>query len=222
MSNIVLKTIEARHSKRSFLKKDVPNSILEEVLVFAGNAPSSKNTQPWQVSVLKGKKRDELSKAMLEKFDQNIYEKDDFVYSVEPTPEVYRERARQCGYSLFELKGIDRYDKPQRKEHDRQNFLFFGAPVEMIFYLPKKAERGNFLDLGFFMQNVMLGLLSHGVSSCPQVSVAGYPDTIRKVLELPDDTCIVSGLSCGYANDDKVNTFIPPRLKLEEYTTFYE
>lgn len=222
MNNQVISTIEARHCKRSFLKKNIPIDIINKVLTSAGNAPSSKNTQPWQVAVVYGNSLKKLSEAILEKFDQSQYEKADYQYTPDPISETYKARARACGFALFELKGIDRHNRDQRREHDRQNFLFFGAPLEIIFLLPKNSERGNFLDMGFFMQNVMLGLLSYGISSCPQYSIAEYPHTIRKILGISDDLWVVSGLACGYADDNKVNTFIPTRLNLENYTKFYE
>lgn len=221
MNNIVISTIEARHCKRSFLKKDIPIEIVKNVLVSAANAPSSKNTQPWQVAVLTGNTLQSLSDAMLAKFDHSQYEKSDYQYTTDPISDVFRQRARACGFALFDLKGIDRTNKEQRRDHDRQNFLFFGAPLEMIFFLPKNSERGNFLDMGFFMQNVMLGLLSNGISSSPQFSIAEYPHTIRKVLNKSEDWWVVSGLACGYADDSKINTFIPKRLELDEYSSFY-
>ena len=204
------------------MKKDIPTDIIKQVLRSSSHAPSSKNTQPWQVSVLSGKTLKALSDAMLAKFDMCQYEKPDFQYTIDPISETFRNRARACGFALFELKGIDRNNREQRREHDRQNFLFFGASVEMIFFLPKNAERGNFLDLGFFMQNVMLGLLANGISTCPQFSIAEYPDTIRTVLNKNQDLWVVSGLACGYADDSKINTFIPKRLDLNEYSSFYE
>ena len=222
MSNQIINTIEARHCKRSFLKKDIPLDIIKGVLSSAANAPSSKNTQPWQVAVLNGKTIKTLSDAMLAKFDHSQYEKPDYQYTTDPISDIFRNRARACGFALFDLKGIDRTSKEQRREHDRQNFLFFGAPVEIIFFLPKNSERGNFLDMGFYMQNVMLGLLSNGISTCPQFSIAEYPHTIRSVLNKTDDWWVVSGLACGYADDSKINTFIPKRLELNEYASFYE
>jgi len=222
MNNQVISTIEARHCKRSFLKKNVPVEVVKKVLESASNAPSSKNTQPWRVAVLTGQTLKNLSDAMVSKFDQAQYEKPDYQYTTDPISDTFRNRARACGFALFDLKGIDRNNRDQRREHDRQNFLFFGAPMEILFFLPKNSERGNFLDMGFFMQNVMLGLLSNGISSCPQFSIAEYPDTIRKTIQIEPDWWVVSGLACGYADDNKINTFIPKRLELNEYASFYE
>lgn len=221
MNNQVISTIEARHSKRSYLKKDIPEEIIKKVLLAAGNAPSCKNIQPWQVAVVTGATLKKLSDAMCIKYKNNDFEKSDYVYMPDKFADVFLARARECGYSLFELKGVERNNREQRREHNLQNFLFFGAPMEIIFFLPKNSERGSFLDIGFFMQNIMLGLLSYGISSCPQFSLAEYPDTIREVLGTSKDLWVVASIACGYADDDKINTFIPPRLKLEEYTKFY-
>lgn len=222
MNNQVLNIIETRHSKRSFLNKEVPLELIKNVLRIAGNAPSSKNTQPWQVSVVTGKTLTALSLAILEKFNQNLHEGADFHYMLEPIPEYLMQRAKNAGAAFFELKGIDRANQQHRLEHECENYRFFGAPVQLIFHLPKNAERGNFLDMGFYMQNVMLGLQSEGISSCAQFSIAEYPDTIRQVLGITEELWIVSGLACGYADDSKINTFVPKRIELDEYARFYE
>ena len=43
-----------------------------------------------------------------------------------------------------------RDDYGARKAHFRENFRFFDAPVACIFHLHHDAQRGNFLDMGFF------------------------------------------------------------------------
>ena len=134
----------------------------------------------------------------------------------------FTERARACGYAIFEHKSIDRHDRAARIEHSRQNFLFFNAPVACIFHLSKTAERGNFLDLGMFMQNVMLGLVPYGLGSCPQASVAGYPDAIREILDLDASRLIVAGMAVGRPDPDAhINSFVPDRLPLEQYVQWH-
>ena len=223
MSNadVFLELIRSRHSKRAYLNQPVPRELLERVLRVAAEAPSSKNTQPWGVAVLSGSSRDQLSELLCAKFDRGEHETPDYVYHTEPLQAELMERARACGYGLFALKGIDRHDRPARVAHTRENFTFFGAPVQMIFHLPAGAERGNFLDLGFFMQNVMLGLLACGVSSCPQFSLSEYSPSIRAFLGL-SDRLIVSGLAVGYADPAaSVNTYVPAREALEHYVSWF-
>jgi nitroreductase len=224
MSNThsILEVIQARHSKRAYLKKDVPEDLLRKILTVASAAPSSKNTQPWGLSVVRGKSRDELSDLICSKFDRGESEVPDYIYHSEPLSVEYMQRARECGYGLFELKGIERHDRRQRLAHNRENFTFFGAPVALFFHLPADAERGNFLDLGFFMQNIMLGLLDVGLASCPQFSMTSYSQTIRAFLGL-QGRCLVSGMAVGYPDPDAiVNTYIPPRLSLDEYVSWFD
>lgn len=221
MTNLVLETIKNRHSKRSFSDNPVPLDIVKNVLEIAANAPSSKNMQPWQVAVVQGETLKTLSAQILHKFDNDISEEGDYQYTSEPVAEELMNRARTAGLALFELKGIGHKDFEKRRLHNRENYLFFNATTQILFFLPKNAERGQFLDLGFYMQNVMLGLLSEGISSCAQVSVAKYANTIREILNLDDSVWVISGLACGYADDNKVNSFIPGRIDVNHYVKYY-
>lgn len=214
-----------RHCKRQFLAQAVPKQTLAKILQAAAQAPSSKNTQPWQVSVLLGSAVADLSQRLCQAFDAGLPQQADYVYQTQPWPPEFLERARACGYGLFELKGIERHDREARKAHDRENFTFFGAPAYLVFHLPIDSERGSFLDLGFFMQNIMLGLVSQGLASCPQFSVAGYPDIIREFLGLTGERSrwMISGMAVGYPDPEaQVNSYVPARLPLEKYVTWYE
>lgn len=196
---------------------------MERVLRAAAQAPSSKNSQPWGVVAASGVTRTELSRRMCEKFDRGEFETPDYSYSPSPSPEWYDRHAKALGYALFDLKGIDWRDAVARRAHDRQNYLFFGAPLVLFFHLPQNAERGNFLDMGMFLQNVMVGLVSLGLGSCPQASVTRYSDTIRSVLGIGGDRWIVCGLAVGWPDPEaKVNTFVPPRVDLETFLTWRE
>lgn len=173
------------------------------------------------MTVLSGARRDELSRRICEKFDAGIAEDAEYVYSVEPEPAEFKDRARACGFALYDLKGIDRGNKAARRSHERENYVFFGAPVEMIFHLPRGAERGNFLDMGMYLQNVMLGLVAAGLGSCPQVSITRYSATIRESIELPDNRIIVCGLAVGRVEENAiVNTFVPTRLPIDDVVTW--
>ena len=103
-----LSLLRARHCQRAFTSEPVSRETLQDILLAAGQAPSGKNTQPWRVTVVSGAKRDDLSKALCAAYDAGEKPRPDYEYSLQPEPEEWRERARSCGYSLFELKGIAR------------------------------------------------------------------------------------------------------------------
>ncbi len=215
-----LSIVATRHCKRAFLPTHIDGQILSAVFEAALQTASSKNTQPWQIAVISGAARDQLSAQLCEKFDAGVFESPDFKDHPDPMPEVHMARARDCGHALFELKGIGRDDREKRKAHSRENFTFFGAPVQIIFHLPAHSQAGNFLDMGAFTQSVQLGLWAHGIGSCPQASLTAYAPTIRQFLKL-EDRWIVCGLACGYPDPDAVvNTFIPQRVPLDEVVSW--
>lgn len=217
-----LSVIAARHCKRAFLDRPVPTEVLERVLLAAGNAPSTRNTQFWQVVVLVGAARDGLSERLCERFDSGAERRPDYVNRPPNLGEPYRRRSEQWGAGLYGAKGVARDDAEGRRAHDRENFQFYGAPVAMIFHLPSDAVPGTFLEMGFFLQNVMLGLVSCGLGSCPQYSVAGYAEEIRRYCGLGADRLVVCGLSVGYVDESApVNGFHPPRAGLDRYTRWY-
>lgn len=215
--------LEARHSKRSFVDIPVPRRTLE--LVFraaAAGAPSSRNGQPWQVEVLCGDRRDELARALRDQFDRGVPPHPDYPgrpARVRPEAEA---RAREAGAGVLRAKGVERTDEAARRRHLRDNLGFYGAPVELILHLPADATPGQFMELGLFLQGVMLGLVACRLGSCPQFSVAGYPDTIRDVLGLGADRLIVCGLAVGHPDETApVNGFHPRRARLSEYVRWH-
>nr|WP_042187820.1 nitroreductase [Kibdelosporangium sp. MJ126-NF4] len=214
--------LERRHCKRSFVDRPVSRALLERVLATAGCAPSTRNGQPWRVSVLTGTARQALADALCAEFDRGVAQHADYVNRPSATDAVTESRAREAGEGVLRAKGIDRFDTGARRAHLRDNLAFYGAPVEMVFHLPGPAPHGLFLEMGLFLQNVMLALVACGLGSCPQFSVAGYPDVIRAVLGLPDDRVVVCGLAVGYPDEAaKVNRFRPVRAAVDEYVRWH-
>jgi nitroreductase len=223
MEHPILALIARRHCKRAFLDRPVPREVLAAVLAAAAHAPSSRNTQPWSVAVLTGAARDALSARLSAAHDAGVPARPDFQNGPEALDETAARRARSSGEAIYALKGIDRADAAARRAHVRENFLFFGAPVEMIFHLGADAVPGGFLALGCFLQNVMVGLVAHGLGSCPQYSVAGYPDLVRDELGFGRDRLIVCGLAVGWVDEAAaINRFVPERAPLAEYVQWME
>ena len=223
MNNETLRIIHARHCTRSFLDEEVPKEAIVAVLRAAASAPSSQNTQPWKVAALTGASKNRLSTMLCEHFDANGSATPDYLNRPKDLAEDLAERAASYGRDVFAFKGIARDDETARNAHRRQNFELFGAPMELIFHLPSNAAPGTFLDLGFFMQNVILGLESLGLASCPQYSVASFSKVVRECLGLGSERIIISGMAVGYRDEASlINQFFPARASLEDYVQFFE
>jgi nitroreductase len=217
-----LAVVTTRHCKRAFLPQPVPRDTLERVLLAAAHAPSTRNGQPWRVAVVAGAARQELTRRLCAEFDQGVPAAADYPNRPRTADPVTEERARLADAGAFRALGLDRNDRADRRWHLRRNLEFYGAPAAMVCHLPGDAVPGAFLEMGFFLQNVMLGLVASGLGSCPQFSVAGYADVLREALDLPD-RLIVCTLAVGYPDPAApVNGFVPERAALAEYARWHD
>lgn len=216
-----LEAMQARRSIREFESELVPAETIRQLVEAAGRAPSSKNTQPWQLFLVQGAALEALRADYLAAFDAGTPPKPGYRFSPDPLPDVWMARARAVGHGIFQHKGIARDDTDKRRAHDRENFRFFGAP--QVFFLGTKASayaHGTFLDCGFVLDNLMLGLTSLGYGSCPQYSVMVYADLLKKHLPGAADTLFIAGLPFGRPKaGSHVNQFQPPRLPLADWFT---
>jgi len=213
-----LDAITARRSIREFESELIPAETIRTLVEASGRAPSSKNTQPWKLFLVQGAALEALRKDYLAAFDAGLPAKPDYRYSPDPLPEAWMARAREVGHGIFAHKGIARDDVAMRKAHDRENFAFFDAPQVFFLGTAKGAAHGTFLDCGFVLDNLMIGLTSLGYGSCPQFSVMIYADLLRRHLPGSDDTLFIAGLPCGRPKaGSHVNTFQPRRRPVDEW-----
>ena len=214
-----LDAMHARRSIREFEAEPIPTEVIRQLVEAAGRAPSSKNTQPWQLYLVQGAALAALSRDMLAAFDAGQRPQPDYRYSPDPLPEAWLARARAVGFGIFKHKGIGREDVDKRRAHDRENFHFFGAPH--IFLLGTQASAysyGSFFDCGFVLNNLMIGLAALGYGSCPQYSAVVYPTILRRHIPGTEDTLFIAGLACGRPKaGSHVNGFQPSRRPIDEW-----
>jgi nitroreductase len=218
----MLTAIDAMHARRSireFTDELVSAETIHQLVEAAGRAPSSKNTQPWRLYLVQGAALEALRIDYLAAFDAKTPAKPGYQYSPNPLPEAWSARAKAVGIGIFKHKGIGRDELEKRHAHDRENFRFFGA--NQMFFLGTQASAyayGTFLDCGFVLDNLMLGLTALGFGSCPQFSVMIYPDLLRKHIPGTEDTLFIAGLPFGRPKPGSlVNEFQPARLPLDAW-----
>ncbi|MBI5782645.1 MAG: nitroreductase, partial [Gammaproteobacteria bacterium] len=182
----VLEAIHRRVSTRAYLDKPVERATVETILEAARWAPSGVNAQPWHVVVVTGETKRRLSEALLAERKAGHPENPDYTYYPKQWNEPYQSRRVACGLALYQALKIGRDDKDARLKSWNNNYSFFGAPVGLLFFLDRSLETGSWIDMGMFIENVMLAALGHGLATCPQASIAEYPDIARALLNVPN------------------------------------
>lgn len=211
-----------RHSTRFFLNQSVDSKIIEQALNYARFAACSKNIQPWQIAVVSGNTKEKLSTSLLHAVESAEMSESIAWADLAKPAQKYWQRAKDCGYSLFQHKKIIRDDLKARKEHFLENYYFFHAPVEIIFYMHHSMQARQLIDMGIFLERMMASLHENGLASCPQASIASYPDVIRDILNITADFDILFGLAVGYEDSHShVNSFRTEKLQIDEFTTWH-
>ncbi|WP_315923587.1 nitroreductase [Mesorhizobium sp. SP-1A] len=221
---IVDEAILSRRSVRAFLPDAVDDETVREILRIASRAPSGTNMQPWKVYVTKGETKQRIGDAILNSgVRAEKAEWDEYKYYPDQFFEPYLARRRANGYGLYSVLGIGRREVDRmRAQHDR-NFVFFDAPVGMIFTIDRRLNQGSWIDYGMFLQNIMIAARARGLHTCPQAAFAPYHRQIRPVLGISDEEIVVCGMALGHEDKSRPeSTFRTDRAPLEEWVSFAE
>ncbi|MFT3666298.1 nitroreductase [Piscinibacter sp.] len=217
--------ITSRRSIRAFLPTPVPQDTIVDILRVAARAPSGTNTQPWKVHVLTGAARQRLSAAIRAAFDdpaERAAHSEPYRYYPTEWRSPYIERRRKVGWDLYGLLGIAKADKARMHAQHARNYDFFGAPVGLIFTIDRAMQHGSWLDVGMFMQNVMVAARARGLDTCPQAAFAQFHRIAERQLGLGDGETVICGMSLGHADPDAVeNTLVTEREPVEGFASFH-
>ena len=221
-SNAVDHAIVSRRSIRGFLPEPVPLDTVRRILSVAARAPSGSNIQPWRVHVLTGEPLARLRAALTEAFMAGEPEHAEYDYYPTSWRSPYIERRRETGWSLYQLVGVARGDFEAGRLQRARNYAFFDAPVGMVFAIDRDLELGSWLDFGMFLQNIMVAARGRGLDTCPQQSIANYPEIVSQALGIPDTQMIVCGMALGQADpSEPANALVTHREPVEAFATFH-
>lgn len=198
----VSEAVQTRRTIRGYRPDPVPDDTIREILDIARHAPSNSNTQPWHFAVVSGDARDRLQTAILGELDAGTKPYPTFPSGGVGLHGAYKDRRRACGFGYYDTMGIDRDDMAGRMALLRKNWEFFGAPHVGFLSMPETMHRANALDLGIFLQTLMLLMTERGISSCPQGALGSYPGPVRAIADVPEGNAILCGLSFGYADEN--------------------
>ena len=219
----ILQAIKERWSCRAYLDKPVAKETIENILNVAKCAPSGVNHQPWRVVVVTGGCKKSLSEDIVSVRRNGVKPHPDYDYYCEQFGEIFLQRRKECGIALYKAQDIKREDKKRREKVWEDNYYFFHAPVGLIIYIEDYLETGSWMDLGMFLQNIMLAAREFGLETVPQAAMAEYPDLVRKHLNITDNFKIACGMSLGYPDmDAAVNQYRLDRVPLDEFVSWCE
>jgi nitroreductase len=211
---------QSRRSTRDFLDSPIEPGVLTDILTDGLTAPSWSNTRPFVVAVAEGEQRDRISQRLIARLREstelpNLGAKPDFTHEI-PYPKGLAERSQAVGKGIYDTLGIDRKDTAARFSFLERNYEFFGAPTALFFFTHRGLDQFGTLDLGLFMENVMLAANAKGLGTCAQGYLGGHPDIIRSEFEVSDDYALVCGMSIGYPSEHPINGWHAERLPITD------
>jgi len=226
VATIVDSISRGRRSVRGFLPTPIPKETILDILDVAARAPSGTNTQPWQVTIVTGEKKESLSRELISTAldsTRNAGHQQEYSYYPEKWISPYIDRRRKVGYDLYGLLGIAKGDRELMERQFARNYAFFDAPVGLFFTIDRILGQGSWLDYGMFLQNVMLAARARGLDTCPQAAFCKYHRIIARHLEIPESQMLVCGMALGHEDQSRVeNTLSTDRESALNFARFVE
>ncbi|MDB5847626.1 MAG: oxidoreductase [Rhodoferax sp.] len=209
---------DARRSVRAYLPTLVSDALVRQLVQRARQAPSGANLQPGNFIQVKGQARQQLSEGLIQAWQAQAQEPEDYGYFPQPMPMALRRRQVASAQALYAALGIAREDQPGRDQQFARNFSFFHAPVALVVTLAHDFGPGGYMDLGMALYGLMLAAQAEGLATCAIGAMASYPNLIRRSLDLPEGTRVVCGMALGHADPQApVNQTRTARGPVDDY-----
>lgn len=210
--------LRARRSVRAYLPQTLQRDTVLDILAVAARAPSNSNTQPWRVHVLAGAPLKPLGEDLAMAFRQGDFAAP--AHFPDPLPGPFDAHRMDFAARYYGALGIDRNDAAARVAQTERNFSFFGAPVGLIFSIDARLGRHSWLDLGLYIQSVMIAAKARGIDTCPQVSFAPFHARIARHLRMQPDELTACGMAMGFGDPEApVNGMAMPRQEVGAFVS---
>ncbi len=211
-----LECIDKRMSTRKFINKEISDGILIEILEYASKAPSFKNSQPWEVYVVKEPQLGNLSKLLINEFESGRTPSPEIKEPV--WPEKIHSRIESHMMKRALRFGVNINDKEALKKAKLANYRFYNAPAAIFLFCDRNLSEWSVFDIGAFVYGLTLAATAKGISSVIQASLTDYPDIVKNFLKVPQNLKLIVGLSVGYADEsDIANSYRSERIPVSEF-----
>ncbi|MCW5653412.1 nitroreductase [Hydrogenophaga sp.] len=214
------KLLSERHSCRAFLPQAVDVAVQKSFLAMAQKASSWCNSQAWQVAIASGAAVERFREAMYNAARDGTQRGADFPFPKEYTG-PYLARRRECGFQLYNAVGVERGDKAGGARQALENFRLFGAPHVAILTSDPGLDVYGAVDVGGYVQVLLLAMQAHGVAAIPQAALASHSALAKSLLGIDPARKVVCGISFGYEDTSHpANSYRTSRAGLDEVVTW--
>jgi len=212
-----IECIKSRMSIRKFRPDPVLEDLLIEIIEAAKWSPSYKNSQPWEVAIVSGEKKESLSKMLIDLLDKNEPPCPDI-----PEPQSWPPAEKARIDSLMKMRseqtGKDLNDPKVKRKAKTVNFNFYKAPHGIFLFQDASLSLWSLFDIGLFAQSLMLAAHAHGVGTVPQAFLTDYALQVKKFLGIPETKRLVLGISAGYPDwESPANKFKTDRVDRDKF-----
>ena len=216
--------LNKRKSCRAFLDRPIDPQLLRSIISKAARAPSNGNLQPWQIYIVTGAALASLKQTTKQLVDDQVpLQTPEYQVYPKPLKNMYDQRRQEIGEDLYRVLGISREDRQKRRGQFAKNALMFNAPVGVFAYIDRSLSYGQWMDLGMYLQSVMLLCEGYGLATCAQGYWTFFHETVRQTTGAPDDLMLACGIAIGFEDQDApINKVRSSRVAVEDFAIFID
>ena len=215
----VFSAMTDRRSARAYLNSPVSRADIENILEYAGKAPSAINIQPWEYVIVYGEEKARLVKRLQEAREERKISCGPGTKN--PLPDIFKNRSRRASQAMAPKVAEMGLEFNQFVEEG--SCSFYGAPVAIIVIMDRLFPKLRYLDVGLSVSYLLLAAQAHGLATCPIGLISSYGEEVAEILDISEDKEIVLGIALGYAdNQSPINNFRTDRENLDNIRFWYE
>ena len=214
--------ILGRRSIRGYKPDPVPVALIKEIITLAMRAPSSMNTQPYHLYIIRGEPLARIRAGNTERTLAGVPDSREFRRG---TAFAGPHRERQIGVAkqLFSAMGIARDDKDMRQDWVLRGFRQFDAPVCVVVTYDKELDGSDDtpFDCGAVATALVNAAWSRGLGAVINSQGIMQSPVVRECANIPDDQVIMKSIALGWPDDDfPANAVVSERRSVEEAAVF--
>ena len=214
--------VNGRRSIRGYKPDPVPKPLIVDILALAMRSPSSLNTQPWNFYVVTGEPLARIRAGNTQRNLDRIPHTREF-RSMENYDGVHRERQVGVAKQLFGAMGIERDDKPKRKDWVLRGFRQFDAPACIVVTYDRVLVGSDIapFDCGAVATAIVNAAWSRGLGCVINSQGIMHSAVVRAEAGIADDQTIMICIAIGWPDESfPANAVVSTRKAVEEAATF--